>query len=66
MTQGSSPDKTKTSRKIFGGSRKACRERFVEGIGKLAGNMSRDYRKKTIGLAARMPKAAGLTGVELD
>ncbi|RZR97926.1 hypothetical protein BHM03_00027205 [Ensete ventricosum] len=37
-------------------------KRFVEGIGKLAGNMSRDYRKKTIGLAARMPKAAGLTG----
>ncbi|RRT77282.1 hypothetical protein B296_00017903, partial [Ensete ventricosum] len=55
------------SRKIIGGSRKACRDgispkfarRFVEGIGKLAGNTSRDRRKKTI---ARMPEAIGLAG----
>ncbi|RWV84465.1 hypothetical protein GW17_00053821 [Ensete ventricosum] len=36
--------------------------RFAEGIGKLVGNMSGDYWKKTIGLAARMSKAAGLAG----
>ncbi|RWW07634.1 hypothetical protein GW17_00028980 [Ensete ventricosum] len=36
--------------------------RFTKGIGKLAGNMSGDYQKKTIGLAARMPEAAGLAG----
>ncbi|RRT31819.1 hypothetical protein B296_00058049, partial [Ensete ventricosum] len=47
--------KTKTHRKIIEGSRKACRERcgefrqefarrFVEGIGKLTGNMLRDHR----------------------
>ncbi|RWW41153.1 hypothetical protein BHE74_00053373 [Ensete ventricosum] len=53
--------KTETRRKIVEGSRKACRE-FAKGIGKLAGNMSGDYRKKTIGLAARMPEAAGLAG----
>ncbi|RRT32355.1 hypothetical protein B296_00045587 [Ensete ventricosum] len=35
--------------------------RFVEGIGKLAGNMQGDHRKKMIGLAARMPEAAGLS-----
>ncbi|RZR78166.1 hypothetical protein BHM03_00003420 [Ensete ventricosum] len=34
--------------------------RFPEGIGKLAGNMSGDCRKKTIGLAARMPEDAEL------
>ncbi|RWW68713.1 hypothetical protein BHE74_00023752 [Ensete ventricosum] len=34
--------------------------RFAEGIGKLAGNMSGDRRKKTIGLTARMPEAARL------
>ncbi|RWV91242.1 hypothetical protein GW17_00046484 [Ensete ventricosum] len=34
--------------------------RFAEGIGKLAGNTPRDRRKKTIGLTARMSKAAGL------
>ncbi|RWW04840.1 hypothetical protein GW17_00031913 [Ensete ventricosum] len=37
--------------------------RFVEGIGKLAGNMLEDYRKKTIGLTARMREAARLMGV---
>ncbi|RWW77923.1 hypothetical protein BHE74_00013876 [Ensete ventricosum] len=37
--------------------------RFAEGIEKLAGNMLGDCRKKTIGLIARMPKAAGLTRV---
>ncbi|RZR81854.1 hypothetical protein BHM03_00008159 [Ensete ventricosum] len=54
--------KTETRRKIVGGSRKACREsgcsddvvgsrpkfarRFVEGIGKLAGNVKGDRRKE--------------------
>ncbi|RRT38432.1 hypothetical protein B296_00039210 [Ensete ventricosum] len=47
---------------------KPCREfarRFVEGIGKLAGNMSGDHRKKTIGFTARMSEAARLcrTGI---
>ncbi|RWW48355.1 hypothetical protein BHE74_00045575, partial [Ensete ventricosum] len=37
-------------------------KRFAEGIGKLAENISRDYRKKTIGLTARMPEAVGLVG----
>ncbi|RWW66577.1 hypothetical protein BHE74_00026077, partial [Ensete ventricosum] len=36
--------------------------RFVEGIGKLAGNMSGDCWKKTIKLVARMPEAIGLEG----
>ncbi|RZR94242.1 hypothetical protein BHM03_00022902, partial [Ensete ventricosum] len=36
--------------------------RFAKEIGKLVGNMSGDYWKKTIGLAARMSKAAGLAG----
>ncbi|RRT31655.1 hypothetical protein B296_00058696 [Ensete ventricosum] len=54
--------KIETRRKIIGGSPKACRERFVEGIGKLAGNTPGDYRKKTGRLAARMPEATGLTG----
>ncbi|RWW15287.1 hypothetical protein GW17_00020882 [Ensete ventricosum] len=39
--------KIETRRKIVGGSRKAYRERFIDGIGKLAENMSGDYRKKT-------------------
>ncbi|RWW26867.1 hypothetical protein GW17_00008731 [Ensete ventricosum] len=52
-----------THRKIIGGSRKACRERFIEGIGKLAGNMSGDYRKKNIRLTARMLEATELAGV---
>ncbi|RWV77594.1 hypothetical protein GW17_00061552 [Ensete ventricosum] len=55
--------KIETHRKIIGGSRNACREGFVEGIGNLAGNMSGDCRKKTIGLAARMSEAVGLMGV---
>ncbi|RWW67150.1 hypothetical protein BHE74_00025426 [Ensete ventricosum] len=51
--------KTETRRKIVGGSRKACRDsddvvgsrpkfarRFVEGIGKLAGNVKGDRRKE--------------------
>ncbi|RRT53581.1 hypothetical protein B296_00022034 [Ensete ventricosum] len=37
--------------------------RFVEGIGKLAGNMSGDCQKKTIGLTVRMLEAVGLAGV---
>ncbi|RWW51796.1 hypothetical protein BHE74_00041816 [Ensete ventricosum] len=37
--------------------------RFTERIGKLAGNMSGDCQKKTIGLTARMPEAVGLAGV---
>ncbi|RRT45085.1 hypothetical protein B296_00054572, partial [Ensete ventricosum] len=36
--------------------------RFDEGIGKLARNTPGDYRKKTIGLAARMSKAVKFTG----
>ncbi|RWW35805.1 hypothetical protein BHE74_00059223, partial [Ensete ventricosum] len=36
--------------------------RFVEGIGKLAGNTPRDHRKKTKRLAARMSEVAGLAG----
>ncbi|RZR93732.1 hypothetical protein BHM03_00022293 [Ensete ventricosum] len=37
--------------------------RFAEGIGKLAGNMSGDCQKKTIGLTVRMLEAVGLVGV---
>ncbi|RWW43427.1 hypothetical protein BHE74_00050913 [Ensete ventricosum] len=55
--------KTETRLKIIWDSRKACRERFTQGSGKLAGNMSGDYRKKTIGLTARIPEAAELVGV---
>ncbi|RRT77889.1 hypothetical protein B296_00002975 [Ensete ventricosum] len=36
--------------------------RFAEGIRKLVGNTPGDHRKKTIGLAARMSKTAGLCG----
>ncbi|RZS17516.1 hypothetical protein BHM03_00049664 [Ensete ventricosum] len=36
--------------------------RFVEGIGKLAGNTPGDRRKKTERLTARMAEAAGLVG----
>ncbi|RZS25923.1 hypothetical protein BHM03_00059200 [Ensete ventricosum] len=39
------------------------RGRFAEGIGKLAGNMPRDRRKKTRRLTARMSEAAGLAGI---
>ncbi|RZS01271.1 hypothetical protein BHM03_00031095 [Ensete ventricosum] len=39
--------KTKTRRKIVKGSRKACWERFTEGIGKLTGNTPGDCQKKT-------------------
>ncbi|RRT46707.1 hypothetical protein B296_00031554, partial [Ensete ventricosum] len=62
--------KTETRRKIIGGSRKAYRDgisptfarRFVEGIGKLAGNMPGDHQKKTGRLTARMSEAIGLAG----
>ncbi|RRT53999.1 hypothetical protein B296_00048317, partial [Ensete ventricosum] len=37
-------------------------KKFTERIGKLAGNMPGDHRKNTIGLTARMSKAAGLAG----
>ncbi|RRT54556.1 hypothetical protein B296_00004055 [Ensete ventricosum] len=70
MAQGSLPgwrkgvcqNKIETHRKIIGGSRTACRESFTEGIGKLAGNMLGDCRKKIIGLIARMSEAAELMG----
>ncbi|RRT65497.1 hypothetical protein B296_00007012 [Ensete ventricosum] len=65
--------KTKTRRKIIGGSRKACRERcsgislefarrFAKGIGKLVENTPGDRRKKTRRLIVRMSEAAGLMG----
>ncbi|RWW55519.1 hypothetical protein BHE74_00037840 [Ensete ventricosum] len=38
-------------------------KRFAEGIEKLAGNMSGDCRKKTIGLTTRILEAVGLAGV---
>ncbi|RWW63884.1 hypothetical protein BHE74_00028910 [Ensete ventricosum] len=37
--------------------------RFVEGIGKLTGNISEDHRKKTRRLTARIPEATRLAGV---
>ncbi|RWV77182.1 hypothetical protein GW17_00062033, partial [Ensete ventricosum] len=37
-------------------------KRFAEGIGKLAGNMSGDCRKKSIDLTTRMSEAAELVG----
>ncbi|RZS28970.1 hypothetical protein BHM03_00062633 [Ensete ventricosum] len=40
--------------------------RFTEGIGKLARNTPGDRRKKTERLAAIMPEAAGLTGVQAE
>ncbi|RZS16390.1 hypothetical protein BHM03_00048371 [Ensete ventricosum] len=55
--------KIETRRKIVGGSRKAYRERFAKGIGKLAGNTPGDHRKKIERLIARMSEAIGLTGV---
>ncbi|RWV78687.1 hypothetical protein GW17_00060295 [Ensete ventricosum] len=42
--------------------RRKFTRRFAEGIGKVAGNMPGDRRKKTIGLTARMPEAVGLGG----
>ncbi|RRT59598.1 hypothetical protein B296_00011355 [Ensete ventricosum] len=36
--------------------------RFVEGIGKLVGNISGDYRQKIERLTVRMSKADGLAG----
>ncbi|RWV81101.1 hypothetical protein GW17_00057512, partial [Ensete ventricosum] len=44
------------------GSRREFARRITEGIEKLAGNTPGDRRKKTIGLATRMPEAAGLGG----
>ncbi|RRT45789.1 hypothetical protein B296_00047661 [Ensete ventricosum] len=37
--------------------------RFVKGIKKLTGRTSKDRRKKTERLVARMPEAVGLAGV---
>ncbi|RWW32347.1 hypothetical protein GW17_00002981 [Ensete ventricosum] len=37
--------------------------RFVEGIGKLAGTIPRDRRKKTVRLTTKMTEVAGLTRV---
>ncbi|RWW04599.1 hypothetical protein GW17_00032166 [Ensete ventricosum] len=54
--------KTETHRKIIGGSRKACRERFAEGIEKLSGNTLGDRRKKIERIIARILKAARLAG----
>ncbi|RWW17461.1 hypothetical protein GW17_00018609 [Ensete ventricosum] len=61
--------KTETRRKIVGGEPKSLpgfARRFVEGIGKLVGNTPGDRRKKPRRLAARIPEAAGLAGVELN
>ncbi|RRT42968.1 hypothetical protein B296_00043405 [Ensete ventricosum] len=44
------------------GSRREFARKFVEGIGKLAGNMKGDHWEKTGGLAARMSEATGLCG----
>ncbi|RWW56034.1 hypothetical protein BHE74_00037306 [Ensete ventricosum] len=40
--------------------------RFIEGIGKVAGNTLKDRQKKTGRLTARMSEAAGLVGLCLD
>ncbi|RWV80474.1 hypothetical protein GW17_00058256 [Ensete ventricosum] len=48
------------------GSRREFTRRFTEGIRKLAGNTLVDRRKKTRRLTARIPKATGLVGVELN
>ncbi|RWW02117.1 hypothetical protein GW17_00034809 [Ensete ventricosum] len=45
------------------GPRREFARRFIEGIEKLARNMLRDHRKKTIGITARISEAAGLAGV---
>ncbi|RZS27090.1 hypothetical protein BHM03_00060521 [Ensete ventricosum] len=55
--------KTETHRKIIGGSQKACRERFTEGMGKLARNTLGDRWKKTKRLTTRMLEATRLAGV---
>ncbi|RZS05319.1 hypothetical protein BHM03_00035806 [Ensete ventricosum] len=44
------------------GPRREFARRFIEGIEKLARNMLRDHRKKTIGITARISEAAGLAG----
>ncbi|RZR74333.1 hypothetical protein BHM03_00035462 [Ensete ventricosum] len=44
--------------------RRKFARRFTEGIGKLAGNMSGDRQKKTIGLTARIPEATRLGGTK--
>ncbi|RZR96691.1 hypothetical protein BHM03_00025749 [Ensete ventricosum] len=46
--------------------RRKFTRRFAEGIGKVAGNMPGDRRKKTIGLTARMPEAVGLGGSKFN
>ncbi|RRT70513.1 hypothetical protein B296_00000783 [Ensete ventricosum] len=48
------------------GPRLEFARRFVEGIGKLAGNMPGDHQKKTRRLITRIPEAVGLTRVELN
>ncbi|RRT47834.1 hypothetical protein B296_00008521 [Ensete ventricosum] len=74
MAQGSSLEEDQDSLEDCRGSRKACWERcsgisskfarrFVEGIGKLAGNMLGDHRKRTGRLTARMSEAIGLVGI---
>ncbi|RWV84448.1 hypothetical protein GW17_00053838 [Ensete ventricosum] len=45
------------------GSRREFARRFIEGIGKLVGNMKGDHWKKTGGLATRMSKATRLAEV---
>ncbi|RWV88981.1 hypothetical protein GW17_00048895 [Ensete ventricosum] len=55
--------KIEIRRKIVEGSRNDCRERSVEGIGKLVGNTSGDRQKKTGRLVARISEAAGLAGI---
>ncbi|RWW05884.1 hypothetical protein GW17_00030816 [Ensete ventricosum] len=44
-------------------SRREFARRFAEEIGKLIGNRKGDHRKKTEGLAVRMPEATGLAKV---
>ncbi|RRT35074.1 hypothetical protein B296_00028532 [Ensete ventricosum] len=62
MAQGSSLEEDRDSSKIVGDSRKACRERFAEGIRELAGNTPGDRQKKTEKLTARMSEATRLVG----
>ncbi|RRT41924.1 hypothetical protein B296_00028380 [Ensete ventricosum] len=62
-------DELRSSLSIGSGLDDAVRSRrsslgFVEGIGKLIGNISGDCQKKIIGLTVRMSEATGLTGVK--
>ncbi|RRT41956.1 hypothetical protein B296_00054154 [Ensete ventricosum] len=59
--------KTETHRKIVEGSRKACRERFAEWIGKLAGRSPEEDRKtrhKNVG-GCRIGGTGGCTATAL-